>query len=198
MVQTTRGRPREFDRDEALSRATEYFWEHGYDGSGMKDLLDSMGIARQSLYAAFGDKRSLFLEALKYYYSEHIAPLGARLNRNGSVVANFEAVFSKLGKDGIGGLERGCFLANTAAELASEDDEIGKVIQRYLTSLEKGIAKALRRGQEQGETRTDMTAESLAGNMVTTMQGAAVIGKLPHGRKSARLALRALLAMLVK
>ncbi|MEU7766102.1 TetR/AcrR family transcriptional regulator [Nocardia sp. NPDC049190] len=62
-----RGRPRAFDRTEALRRAMEVFWEHGYEGSAMSDLTAAMGINSPSLYAAFGGKEALFREAVDLY-----------------------------------------------------------------------------------------------------------------------------------
>ena len=61
------GRPRSFDRDEALERAIAVFWEHGYDATSIALLTGALGIGAPSLYAAFGDKRALFLEALDRY-----------------------------------------------------------------------------------------------------------------------------------
>ena len=62
-----RGRPRSFDRDEALERAMEVFWKQGFEGASLNDLTDAMGINPPSLYAAFGDKEHLFLEAVERY-----------------------------------------------------------------------------------------------------------------------------------
>ncbi|MFB8274728.1 TetR/AcrR family transcriptional regulator [Nocardia colli] len=62
-----RGRPRAFDRTDALRRAMEVFWEHGYEGSSMSDLTSAMGINSPSLYAAFGGKEALFREAIGLY-----------------------------------------------------------------------------------------------------------------------------------
>ncbi|MEO8798683.1 MAG: helix-turn-helix domain-containing protein, partial [Polyangiaceae bacterium] len=61
------GRPPSFDRDDVLRRATMVFWKHGYDATSIALLTKSMGIGAPSLYAAFGDKRALFEEALGYY-----------------------------------------------------------------------------------------------------------------------------------
>lgn len=63
----TKGRPRSFDRDEALRRATEVFWERGYETASIAELTAAMGIRPPSLYAAFGDKRALFDEVIAGY-----------------------------------------------------------------------------------------------------------------------------------
>src|ERR1700755_1312233 len=62
-----RGRPRSFDEDDALKKATQVFWSKGYDGVTIDDLVEGMGVGRPSLYAVFGDKRAIFLRALKAY-----------------------------------------------------------------------------------------------------------------------------------
>src|SRR6478752_7045260 len=67
------GRPREFDPDEALERALELFWRQGYEGTSLGELTAAMGINRPSLYAAFGNKESLFRKALDRYTDEHMA-----------------------------------------------------------------------------------------------------------------------------
>src|SRR6201997_4157572 len=70
MIQNTarpRGRPRSFDETGALEKATQVFWSKGYDGVTIDDLVAGMGVGRPSLYAVFGDKRTIFLRALKTY-----------------------------------------------------------------------------------------------------------------------------------
>src|SRR5271156_5943869 len=62
-----RGRPRSFDEKDALEKATQVFWSKGYDGATIDDLVAGMGVGRPSLYAVFGDKRAIFLRALKAY-----------------------------------------------------------------------------------------------------------------------------------
>jgi AcrR family transcriptional regulator len=66
------GRPREFDVDQALDRAMRVFWQHGYEGAALSDLTTAMGITRPSLYAAYGNKESLFEQVLQRY-SEQVA-----------------------------------------------------------------------------------------------------------------------------
>src|SRR3954468_20696408 len=70
MIQNTtrpRGRPRNFDETRALEKATQVFWSKGYDGVTIDDLVAGMGVGRPSLYSVFGDKRTIFLRALRAY-----------------------------------------------------------------------------------------------------------------------------------
>jgi AcrR family transcriptional regulator len=67
----TKGRPRSFDRDDVLKRAMLLFWKHGYDATSVSLLTEAMGIGAPSLYAAFGDKRALFKEALDHYMTTY-------------------------------------------------------------------------------------------------------------------------------
>ncbi len=69
----TRGRPRGFDRTAALLAATRLFWARGYDGTSLSDLTAAMGISPSSLYAAFGDKKTLFAEAVEGYMQRYTA-----------------------------------------------------------------------------------------------------------------------------
>src|SRR6185437_1637331 len=62
-----RGRPRSFDEKGALEKAVQVFWSKGYDGVTIDDLVAGMGVGRPSLYAVFGDKRTIFLRALRAY-----------------------------------------------------------------------------------------------------------------------------------
>src|SRR3989441_13007661 len=65
-----RGRPREFDREAALEQAIDVFWRHGYEATSVSDLTAAMNINPPSLYAAFGDKEKLFLEAVERYQEQ--------------------------------------------------------------------------------------------------------------------------------
>src|ERR1700730_18277896 len=85
-------RPREFDRDEALGRATRAFWTKGYASTSTEDLLAAMNLGRQSRDNAFGDKRKLYLEALELYQRESSANNLERLNGSASPLAGIEAL----------------------------------------------------------------------------------------------------------
>ena len=92
-------RPREFDREEALERATGVFWAKGYASTSTDELLAAMGIGRQSLYNAFQDKRALYLEALERYQRTTIAGHLQRLNGAASPIAGVKALLLGLISD---------------------------------------------------------------------------------------------------
>jgi AcrR family transcriptional regulator len=88
------GRPRGFDREQALHRAVTIFWERGYDATSIADLTRDLGIAPPSLYAAFGDKRTLFIEAVDTYYSYFVKFLDEALEGAATAREAIEAVLN--------------------------------------------------------------------------------------------------------
>src|SRR5215210_3872796 len=87
------GRPRSFDESAVLDQAVELFWSRGYEGTSMADLEEHLGIGRQSLYNAFGDKQDLFLRALERYATRGAAGPEARLTAPGAGLAELRAYF---------------------------------------------------------------------------------------------------------
>lgn len=121
MISTKKlGRPKKFDRDEALLKAINVFWKQGYEGASMKLLTDSMGINSPSLYAEFGDKHALYLEAIdRYSQNDACAPLVALETEPDialAVHAFFEAAIDYSTQNETGA--RGCFLASCVATSA--------------------------------------------------------------------------------
>jgi TetR/AcrR family transcriptional repressor of nem operon len=82
------GRPREFERDEALDKAMDLFWSQGYEATRVAQLCAHMGVGRQSLYNTFGDKESLFTEALTRYKQLRLEPMITGLRGPGSGLEN--------------------------------------------------------------------------------------------------------------
>jgi TetR/AcrR family transcriptional regulator, transcriptional repressor for nem operon len=159
----TMARPREFDIDEATEKAVEVFWKKGYDGAALPDLLDGMGIARGSLYKAFGDKKKLYLHVLKRY--DEVAVAGAvelltdRSEPDGGkrIARLFQSIVDAV----INGDHRGCLMCNAAAGPASEDPDISRVVSRMLARMTEAFAAALLDSQHaQQSTKSDREAEA--------------------------------------
>src|ERR1700753_1038881 len=140
-----RGRPRSFDEREALEKATQVFWSKGYDGVTIDDLVDGMGVGRPSLYAVFGDKRAIFLRAIKAYAEEKGARAAKALLSPQSLrdsIAGFLrfAVESATEK----GSARGCLLI-WVAPLVS-DAEVQRFVQNAVAGAAALVERRLRDG----------------------------------------------------
>ena len=173
---TMRGRPREFDRDEVLERAMQVFWERGYEATPISELVAELGIGRQSLYGAFGDKRQLFEEALQRYGECELAPRVAILKRPGSGLANVRDLLHHLLEKGIANDFKGCLVGHTAAEFGLRDPELAEKLSKNFCRMEEAIAEALTRAREAGELSIEKSPRKLARLIVTTVQGLALWG----------------------
>lgn len=138
-------RPREFDLDTALDGAMDVFWAHGYDGSSLPGLLDGMGLTRGSLYKAFSDKKSLFINVLEHYEKHAVDPAVALLT--GPEIPDgmdrIERLFALVVDAVRNGDRRGCLLCSAAAGPASDDTDIANVVQRLLGKMQAGFEIAL-------------------------------------------------------
>lgn len=137
-----RGRPRGFDTDAALDRAVGVFWRRGYAGAGVAELTAAMGISPPSLYAAFGDKRGLFLAALdRYAATAGAVPLAALRSGGGDgAIGAFLEAAVELAHDG--GRGRGCLAACVAADAAGDDPVIRERLDALLRRHEAALGEA--------------------------------------------------------
>ena len=146
-----------FDINHALDKATRLFWSRGYDATSMQALVDQMGINRGSLYDTYGDKRSLFIAALRRYDHQFRRNRLAELERKHTPKAAIEALFKgwiKIALDDPG--RSGCFLTNTAHEVAAHDAEIGAIVATSQRDTEKIFVRLIRHGQVSGEISNEI------------------------------------------
>ena len=174
----TRGPDKQFDRDEALDKAMELFWAKGYEGTGVSELLEHMGIGRQSMYDTFGSKRSLFFEALGRYSSQLRSRVMEQLQAPGSPMQNVRNVFDVWMAVLDEGGDYGCFIGNTVAELAPHEPEVASMMRASMEGVGQALAATLRRAQAEGELSSEIDAEDLATVVVATVQGTALVNKL--------------------
>src|ERR1700676_3895943 len=122
-------RTKEFDPEQALQVATEVFWRLGYEHTSLDILMREMGIARQSLYDTFGDKRALYLKALHHYRDANHAMLRELFKPGRPVKAGFRKLLVDLARESRAEHERGCLLLSANMERASDDREIAEFLQ---------------------------------------------------------------------
>jgi TetR/AcrR family transcriptional repressor of nem operon len=174
----TLGRPREFDLDAAVIDAIEVFRSRGYHGASVRDLTDGTGIARGSLYKAFGDKRTLFLAALDHYTAASVARVGDSLSRPGPArEAIREALMGYARRAAESQGVRGCLVTAAAMEMMPEDEEVGALISRQFRRTQDLFAAAVIRGQSSGEISRDHDERAIARAFLVTIQGLRVLGK---------------------
>jgi TetR/AcrR family transcriptional repressor of nem operon len=178
------GRPREFDADAALEQAKDLFWTRGYAATSIPDLLDTLAIQRGSLYAAFGDKQSLFLKALALYVRQSEEHLERALAADPVLPALREAlgdpvrlIDRSLSNAEAGAGARGCLVANSAVEVAPSDAAVRELIVAAHGATVRIFAEALGRAQAAGEVRTDATPELQARMLLMLMQGYGVVAR---------------------
>jgi TetR/AcrR family transcriptional repressor of nem operon len=163
-------RPREFDREEALERATGVFWAKGFASASTDDLLTAMGIGRQSLYNAFQDKRALYLEALERYQRTTTAGHLQRLNRAASPVAGVEALLLGLICDTDEIRALGCMGVGAICEFGSTDPDIAALRSKVSPALHSRLAERLSEGQVAGEIDRSLDCDTAASFIQMTMQ----------------------------
>ena len=162
----------DFDRQEVLSKAMMLFNEKGYAACSIQNLLDEMGLNRGSLYAAFGDKRSLYMEALNLYEQLFSEGFENFLLSGDSPIQNirtfFDIAFLGLTKEQ---LRAGCFFVNTIVEMTDIDQELVNAAGLKLGRLEAALEKALKRARETGELSRDKDPLSISRFLGTTIKG---------------------------
>ncbi len=172
-------RPREFDLDVALEQAMDVFWEKGFEGAGLNDLLGAMQIARGSLYKAFGDKRGLFIEALKYYDKTCITA-SVELLRNDAIPDGTVRIVRLMENISLAvevhGDRRGCFLCNSVVDQAPHDKEIEVECQRMMGRMERGFVVALKASTNFKHLSSNKLIEN-ARNLNVTYNGLRVMAK---------------------
>ena len=158
-----------------LDAALQAFWRKGYEATTLPDLLEATGLARQSLYNAFGDKRALFLGCLRHYADVQLGRLSESLAR-GPVRAAIRGVLESVLNGA--SLECGCFMVNSAAELVPRDPEVGRLVASTMKRQEQAFVEALRRGVREGELHlTPKRIEQTARFLMGTLQGLPVLAK---------------------
>ena len=138
------GRPREFDEDEALAKILDVFWAKGFEGTSMSDLETATGLRKGSLYAAFGDKRAMYLKALALYGRTTI-------DEAVRVLTGIDAPERRIGKFLQSAIDavavendrRGCFLCNASIDQAALDPETQRSVNGNFERLRRVLEEAL-------------------------------------------------------
>ncbi|HLL37570.1 MAG TPA: TetR/AcrR family transcriptional regulator [Streptomyces sp.] len=191
-------RSKEFDPDAVLQSALELFWQRGYEATSMADLVEHLGIGRASIYATFGNKRDLYLKALDRYGQSQNPLLLRELSQPGPALPAVRAVVRRFATEAMDDARRaaGCFITNTAAELAPHDTAAARRVELSWEHVETLLHSALVRAQAQGELPEERDPRALARMLLVLMQGLRVVGKASSDPARVRDAAEQALALL--
>ena len=176
------GRPREFDAEIALERAMETFWSYGFEAASLDRLCQSMGIARSSLYQAFGDKHALLMAALDNYDARVKRRIEATFDHNRPFREALRNFLGKLIEESTGADRRGCLLGNVTGELSPRDPVATQRIRQSMAHLETTFSEILRAAQRRGEFDAERNPIAVARYLVSAIQGLRIVAKTGPGQ----------------
>lgn len=175
-----RGKPLSFERDKVLYLAMELFWQKGYEMTSMFDLLDHMGIKRQSFYNTFGSKEKIFIEAISLYSETIQKEFSTVLDQPGNPVENVKQTLKMWERMVID--YGGCMLSNSIAEFSSGHPEMVALLKGKIKLLEEAFYRTFKRAIKEGYLQESSDAMALAHTFIIVSQGMALMSKLGMGK----------------
>ncbi|MDF5754273.1 TetR/AcrR family transcriptional regulator [Spongiactinospora sp. TRM90649] len=170
-------RPREFDEQNVVAKATHLFWCRGYNATSVRDLGAELDLKQSSLYRTFNDKRTLFLRTLDHYRATESAQAEERLSASGpSLQILREWLIWMIGHEA----GRGCFVVNTATELGAADPDVRERTEAAFEGTRTTLAALLRRGVHDGELPAALDVDAAAESLFTTVLGLRVRERAGH------------------
>jgi TetR/AcrR family transcriptional repressor of nem operon len=157
----------------ALDAAMQVFWAKGYEATTLMDLMAATGLHKGSLYQAFGDKHSLFVQALKRYLHEMDRVEAEELRNAKTPMEGLRNVAHTMIDfiDNEDDVPRGCMLMNAISEMAPHDPEVHKILEDHVDRMRSTVTEALAAAQTSGEISAERPPEILAGMLMTFVSG---------------------------
>ena len=185
-------RPREFDTDAALDGAIAAFREHGFEGTSAQMLVDAMGIGRQSLYAAFGDKWQLYCSAAHRYGMGECAAHFEALRSGARAIDGIYAMLRRVVKTA----DQPCLGVSSIYEFGASRPDLKKINALLTKNLRRAIAVRVRDAQREGDVAAGLAPDAIAEFLIANIAGIRVAGRGGADRATltslADMALRAL------
>jgi AcrR family transcriptional regulator len=178
-----RGRPRSFDELEALEKAIQVFWSKGYDGVTIDDLVDGMGVGRPSLYAVFGDKRTLFLRALRAYAEKKGALAAKALLSPQTLRASLASFMRQTVEFSTAeGSALGCLIVCVAPLV--DDAEVQQFLQQATAGAMAMVERRFQDGISTGEIPPDFPVAVRARQVIDIVHGLTMRARMGSTRKA--------------
>ena len=175
------GRPREFDEEQVLDAAMKAFWANGYESTSLADLVSVTGLHKGSLYQAFGDKHTLFIQTLNRYL------LNVRQQKNqvldaadtplGGIRALLHGFIDMSEIDA--SCPKGCMAVKMLSEMAPHDPEVQRIMDEHRKGMHASIERRVTQAQANGELGTDQSPEMITKLIMIFMDGLATLATGP-------------------
>ena len=177
------GRQKEYSREEVLKAATDVFWEKGYEGTSISDLVTGAGIHRRSMYDEFKDKDGLFLACLNFFANETSKPLTAILKEEPLGIKNIERFFRNRVEYACSTNFKGCLLVKSAIEQELLEPKSQKAVRTFMAITEKAFSHNLQAAIERREIPSSKDCAILAKYLMCFLEGLMVIGGHQSSKK---------------
>lgn len=167
-----RGRPIEFNRENAIDAAMEVFWRQGYEATSLPDLLSAMALSKSSFYQAFGSKQQLFETCLAHFRERQVRRMNAALAVAPSGLEFLQKFLRAVASETRArDCPKGCLIMNTATEFAGRDSSIATLVEQGVSRFAEVFRTAVERAQREGDIAAERDAETLARYIVSTISG---------------------------
>ena len=167
-----------FDEQAAIAKAMNVFWEKGFEPASIADLIASTGITRGSLYNAFGGKEQLFVKALLKYDQENrraaLAELEAMDDPKRAIATFFNGIVAETLADTE---KKGCFIINTASELATHGEEVNQIVRNGLREVEAFFRRSIEVAQARKDIPASIDPAATAKALLAMLVGIRVLGR---------------------
>lgn len=179
-------RPRSFDEPRVLRQAREVFHDHGYTATSIEQLSQVTGLNRSSLYGAFGDKHQLFIDCFTQYCDEDSRLIKDELSGDeAGALKRLHRHFRAKASDPVAS-RRGCLLAKSTAELASEDPDVARLAKTFYAQYERAIVDCVAQAQAAGGLRADISAADAGAMLLAALRGIEALGRAGQSRRALR------------
>jgi TetR/AcrR family transcriptional repressor of nem operon len=170
-------RTKAFDQTEVLKKIQKLFWDKGFNGTSVDDLVNASGLSRSSLYDTFGDKEALFIASLRLYRQENTRQMVDMIEQSTDVRKTVAEIFDYILEDSRDNQRLGCLMVNTAIELAAHEKKIAKAVDENMVVIHEAMVRLIRRSQAKGELRKTHSPEALSTMVLTSVNGLRVAEK---------------------
>ena len=179
-------RPRQYDRDEVLEKATDLFWEKGFEATSMNEMVARSSLNKHSLYSEFGDKEKLFIECIDHYISKDMRVLSDILTKKPLGLSNIEAFFDNRVNYAASEDCKGCLIVNSVTEKEILSEEINLKVKSFISKFKAFFYNCLQAAQDKNEISEDKDCKALADYLVCFTFGLVNIGKNETKKKELR------------